>query len=147
MPRLLFGKTKTLSSIIGTLSKMPIKVTVLGLLNPVTSEKEKYLISKRGITKLIWEVTGGGTFYNTDHLWALWEEICDGQTDQEAANETKLKRLFHSLKCTYMHLILRAKSTGVWMIVRGTTVSGTVLSATDFGYFLCTCYNGSPLNI
>ena len=59
--RLLFGKMKTLSPIVGTLSTMPINVEVLGLLNPVTSVKEKYWRSQQESRKLIRAVTGGGS--------------------------------------------------------------------------------------
>ena len=41
LPCLFFGKTKTLSPIVGTLSTMPIKVAKLVLLILVTSEKDK----------------------------------------------------------------------------------------------------------
>ena len=37
--RFLFGRTKTLSPIVGTLSTMPIKVAGLGLLNLLTLDK------------------------------------------------------------------------------------------------------------
>ena len=68
---LLFGKTKTLSPIVGTLSTMPIKVARLGLLNLVTSLKEKYLSSQRGSAELVRDVTGGGVFPNAYHLQRL----------------------------------------------------------------------------
>ena len=38
-------------------------------------------------------------------------------------------------------------NTGAWLGARGTTVSGTVLSATEFCDFLCACYNVTPLNL
>ena len=44
-PRLFFRKTKTLSPVVGALSTMPVRKYGLGLLNPVTSEQEKYLSS------------------------------------------------------------------------------------------------------
>ena len=58
--RLLFGNKKPLSLIVGSLSTMPAKKSGLGLLNPVTPEKGKYLISRWGSTELIRDVTGGG---------------------------------------------------------------------------------------
>ena len=61
--------------------------------------------------------------------------------------ETKIKGLLCNLKGTDKSLILRAKSTGAWISLRGTTFSGTVLSATEFRYFLYTRYNISPLNL
>ena len=60
LPRLLFGKAKTLSPAIGALSMMPVSKAVLGLLNPVTSAKENYLSSTQGSAELIRAVTGGG---------------------------------------------------------------------------------------
>ena len=43
LPRLFFGKSKSLSPIVGTLSKILVKKSGLGLLIPVTSANEKYL--------------------------------------------------------------------------------------------------------
>ena len=104
---------------------MPIKVDGIGLLNTVASAKEKYLSSQRGSAELIRAVTGEG-----HHLRTLGEEILDRKKDWEAANKTKLKGLVHDIKGTGRRLILRAKIIGAWLSVRGTTVSGRVLSAT-----------------
>ena len=114
---------------------MPVKKSVMGLLNPVTSAKEKYLISQRGSTEMGWTVTGGGSFSNSDHLRTLSEERRDGNKDQDVIQESRLKGLVRYLKGTDKRLILRAKSTGAWMSVHGTSVSGTVLSATEFRDF------------
>ena len=57
---------------------IPIEVDGLGLLNPVMSEKEKYLSSQRGREELIRVMTGGWVFYNADHLHTLREERRDG---------------------------------------------------------------------
>ena len=57
LPHLFFGKTRTLSPVVGALSTMPAKKAGLGLLNPVTSEKEKYLSYQRGSAELVWAVT------------------------------------------------------------------------------------------
>ena len=90
---------------------------------------------------------GGRAFSIADHLRTLGEERRDGKKDQETANKTKLKGLVRDLKVTGRRLIPRAKSTGTWPIIRGTTFSGTVLSATEFRDFLCARYNISPLNL
>ena len=73
---------------------------------------------------------GGGAFSNAGHLQTLGEERRDGKKYWEAAYETKLQGLVRDLKGTSRRLILRAKSTGAWLSVRGTTFSGTVLSDT-----------------
>ena len=60
LPRLFLGKTKTLSSIVVALIMMPIRKAGMWLLNPVTSEQEKYLRSTRGSAELTQALTGGG---------------------------------------------------------------------------------------
>ena len=147
LPRLFFGNTKTLSPIVGTLSTMTFKKSGMGILNPVTSAQDKYKISQRGSAELVRAVTGGGAFSNAFHLWTTIEEKRDGKKDRDAAYETKLKGLVRDLKGTDKGLLLRAKSTGDWMNVRGTIVSGTVLSATEFWDFLYAGYNVYTLNL
>ena len=78
LPRLSEEKTKPLSSIVGSLSTMPVKKTGLGLLNPVKSAKEKYLSLQRTGVGIIRAVTEGGALSNADCLLTLREEICDG---------------------------------------------------------------------
>ena len=46
-----------------------------------------------------------------------------------------------------MRRILPEKSTGAWLSKRSTIVSGTLLYATEFRDFLCSCYNIFPLNL
>ena len=65
----------------------------------------------------------------------LSEERRDRNKDRDAVYESKLKGLVSDIKSTDKRLILRAKSTGAWMSVCGTIVSGTVLSATGFWGF------------
>ena len=48
LPHLFFGKTKTLTPFLVTLSTIPIKVDGLSLLNPVASAKDKYVSSQQG---------------------------------------------------------------------------------------------------
>ena len=86
LPRLFLGKTKTLPPIIRDLSKMPVKISRLRLLNPVTSAQEKYLSSQWGNTELVWSMmVGGGAFSNADHQWKIGEERRGGNKDREAA--------------------------------------------------------------
>ena len=99
------------------------------------SAQNKYLRPHWGSAELVWAVVGGGGLSNADHLWNLCEEKRDGKKDRDAAYEIKLKGLVCDLKGTDKSLRLRAKSTGAWLSVRGTTVSGTVLSATEFWGF------------
>ena len=61
---------------------MPIKMAVLGLLNPVTPVKDKYLNSRRGSAELIWSVLRGGVLFDSDHLQAVGKERRDGQKDR-----------------------------------------------------------------
>ena len=146
LPRLFFGNTKTLSPVVGSLSTMPDKKAGLGILNPVTSAQEKYLGSTRGSVELVRAVTGGGEFSNANHLWTISEERRDGKKAWDIAYKSRLKVLVSDLQGTDKRLLLRAKSTGAWLSVHGTTVSVTVLSATEFQDFLCDHYNVSPVN-
>ena len=86
-------KKKPLLPIVGDISMMPVKNIVLVILNPVTSAKEKYLSSQWGSAELIWNVTGGGACYNSDHLLVLGEERRDRQKNRYDANESTLKGL------------------------------------------------------
>ena len=52
-PHLFFGNSKYLTPLIGTLSTIPEKKSGLGLLNPVTSENEKYPSLKYASMELI----------------------------------------------------------------------------------------------
>ena len=61
-PHIFSGNTKTLSPIVGDLSTMHIKMSGMGLLNPVTSEKEKHLSSQRASPELIWPRQGEGNY-------------------------------------------------------------------------------------
>ena len=137
MPRLFFVKTKPLSPVIGDISTMPVKKSGLGLLNPVTSYQENYLRSTRGITELVRAVTGGGALSNANHLRDLSEERRERKKDQDVAYGSRLKGLVINLKGTDNCLLLHSKSTGDYMSIHVTTVSGTVLYATEFRDFMC----------
>ena len=80
-------------------------------------------------------MTGRGGFSNADHLRTLSKERRDGKEARDVAYESILKGLVSDLKGTYKRLLLRDKITGAWLSICGTTVSGIVLSATEFGYF------------
>ena len=118
----------------------------LGFLNPVTSDKEKYLSSTRGSAELVRALTGGEILH-ADHFRTLSEECRERNKARDVAYKYRLKCLVRNIKDTDKRLILRAKITGAWLSVRGTTVSGTVLSAANFFGFLCARYNVSPVNL
>ena len=67
----LFGKSKYLSPIVGTLSMILFKKYGLGLLNPVTSENKEYLSLQCASTDMIRSMTGEGKFSNANHLLVL----------------------------------------------------------------------------
>ena len=97
--------------------------------------------------ELVWAMAEGGGFSNADHIRTLNKEQRDGMKDQDDVYESKLKGLVRNLKGIYKRLLLRAKIKGACLSVQGTTVSGTILSATEFRDFLCEHYNVSPLNL
>ena len=112
LPRLFFGKTKTLAPILGYLNIIPVNKSGLGILNPVNSAHDKYLSSQQGSVELVRAMTGGGAFSNADHLRTPSEEQHDGEKDRDAAYETKLMGLVINLKGTYKRLLLCSKITG-----------------------------------
>ena len=130
LPRIFFRKTKILSPVIGVLSTISVKKDGLGLLNTVTSDQENYLSPMQGSAKLVHAVTGGGESSNADHLRTLSEERSDGKKAWDVAYESILTGLLSNIQGTNKRLLLISKITGAWLSVRGTTVSGTVLSAT-----------------
>ena len=118
---------------------MPVRKYELGLLNPVTSYQEKYLSSTRRSAELVRAVMGGGwgELFNANHLRTLSEKRRDGKKYRDVVYKSRLKGLVRNLQGTDKCLLLRAKITGAWLIVHSTTVSGTVLSATEFWDFMC----------
>ena len=82
--------------------------------------------------ELVRGVLGGGAFSDADHIQTLSEERRDGKKDRGAAYKSKFKGLVSDLTGTDKCLLLRAKITGAWLSVLCNTVSGTVLSATEF---------------
>ena len=85
LPCLFAAKTKTLSTVVGDLSTIPVNKSGLGLLNPVMSEQEKYLSSQQGSAELVQSMNRGGELSNAYHLRNLSEEICDGKKERESA--------------------------------------------------------------
>ena len=71
LPCLLFGKSKSLPSIVGTLSTIQAKKDGLGLQDPVISENVKYLSLLRSRSELIGAVTGARIFSTSDRLLEL----------------------------------------------------------------------------
>ena len=61
--------------------------------------------------------------------------------------EFRLKDLVRDTKGTDKLILLCAKSTGLWLSVCSTAVSGTVLSAKEYLIILCARYNVSPTNL
>ena len=135
MPRLFFGKYKSLLPIVVTLSTMMVKTSGLGLQDPVTSANKKYLILMRASSKAIISVMVAREFSTADNLLALREERRDGQKIQDDANVAKLKGLVDDLEASDRRLIIRAKKKGYYLTLRGTTVTSTLLAATEFRDF------------
>ena len=72
-----------------------------------------------------------GFFSTANKIRAVKGESRDGKKDQDAANEAKLQGIVSDQGAFGKHLFLRAKHTGSWMIIRGNTVTVTLLAATE----------------
>ena len=79
-----------------------------------------------------------GKFSNANHRMAIREERSDGYKSSYDVKYDKLKEIVAELYGTDRRFILRAKNTGDWLNVWGTTVNGIVLAATEFCDFICT---------
>ena len=66
---------------------------------------------------------------------------------RDDANKAKLGGLVHNLKTPDRRLILSAKHTSSWLIIQGTAVIGTVITATEFRGCFCAHYNDNPPNL
>ena len=86
---------------------------------------------------------GEGEFSTAYHMLDLREERRD---IQQIWDDAKLKGLVDDLEANDRRLILLTKNTGSWLIVRGTTVTGTLLAATDFCDFFVHVMMLTPLN-
>ena len=137
-------KTKPLPPIVGALSTIPVKKVGLGLLNTVTSAKDKYISYHQASAELIKDMMGERAFSNADCLLGLREESYDGKKNQDNIKDATLKGLVRGLIVTKRCLILRTKITGEWLNVQGTTVTGTVFFDEELCDFLCTRYNVTP---
>ena len=87
---------------------------------------------------------GECAFSNDNHLLALREKRPNGQKNWDGVKDAKIKKPSTDIDSTNCCLILRAKNTGAWMNVRGTTVTSTVFSSKEFRDFLCAHYNVTP---
>ena len=59
LPRIFFGKFKTLPQIVGDLSMLPVNKSGMGLQNPMTSVEDKYTSSLIASDDIIGAVKGG----------------------------------------------------------------------------------------
>ena len=90
----------------GTLSTMPIKKSILGLQNPVTSAHKEFESLKRASVNLINVVTGKSEFSTTNHVRAAREEHSEGGKSRDEANNIKLEETLQDLPKTDRIILL-----------------------------------------
>ena len=93
LPCLFFRKSKSLLSIVRTLSRMPVKKSGLGIQDPVTFSNNKLLSYLRASSNLIGSVTVASGFSTSDCLLGIREEKYDRKKIRDDANYAKLKEL------------------------------------------------------
>ena len=74
---LFYGKSKYLSPIVGTLSKIPLNKYSLGLQELMISDNNKYLSLICSTRNLIGAVSEERAFSTAGHLLAIKEDFCD----------------------------------------------------------------------
>ena len=93
---------------------------------------------------MIRAVKGEIEFLTTNHLQAVKEESSEGRKSRDDINGVKLEGIFNELDILNRRLFLRTKHRGPCMIIQGNTVTGTVLSAMEFQFFVCARSNVTP---
>ena len=144
-PCLFFGKSKSLLSIIRTLSTMPVKKSGLGLQDLVTSSNDKYLSLICTSRDLIGSLAGESEFSTTYNLQAVKEERCGGKKSSDV-NDIKLEVIFNHIPTLERSLFIHAKDMGSCLTVWGTTVTGKLLAVTEFCGFFFTRSDVTPPN-
>ena len=84
-------------------------------------------------------------FSTADHSWEVEGERQDSKKYRDAANDVKLQEIVSNQGAFEKRLFLRAKHMGAWLIVLGTTVTGTAFSATEFCGFCVIITTLTPL--
>ena len=118
-------------------------------LRSVTSQAHKIMDSKYNnmnlntvidicaICELICAVMCEWAFSTADHIQVVKGERLDWK-NWDIANDAKLQEIASDQGAFKKRLLLRAKHTGDWMSVRGTTVTGIVLVTVEFcDFFMC----------
>ena len=98
LPRLFFGKSKPLPSIVGTLVMMTVKKSGLGIQYLVTLADEKFLSSQFVSTELIRAVTLESLFSTTKRLQAVKGERSDGRKPEMTSRMPKYMKLLRNSK-------------------------------------------------
>ena len=122
---------KVTPPIVWTLSMMPFNKSVLCLQNTMMSKGKKSRTCNVGAS-------------TADHVRAVREEHSGGQKPRDAANKIKLEENVQYCNRLERRNLLHAKSTVSFLLARGTTVTGTVLSGMDFCDFICAQYKLAP---
>ena len=79
-----------------------------------------------------WFSQGQVGFSTADRIQAVKRGRRDGKKERDAVNDTKLYGIVSDQGTFEKRLFLHAKHTGAWMSIRVATVTGTVISATEF---------------
>ena len=75
LPCIFFGKLKTIPSVVGNLSRFPLKIAGLGLQKPVTSAVDKYTVFLYERYELIYAFTSEREFATVDNIQAVKEDV------------------------------------------------------------------------
>ena len=134
LPRLIFGKPKSLPPIVGTLSTMPVNKSIPGLKEPVTSDKK---IPKFDAwdQRADWGRNGSKRIFSHRLPSGAQGRKSWRTKIRDNANNAKLKGLVEDLEAPDRCLILRAKSTGSCLTLWCNTATVTVVMAAEFLVF------------
>ena len=146
LPRIFFGKSKTLTPFIGALSTFPVKKYRLDLQNPMTAAKDKYKVCYVQSTRWLVKSRASRRFKPLIPFRRLKGRDMTGKNDRDVTNDSKLRGIVRNQGASKKRLLLRAKHMGACMSVRGTKVTGTLLYTTKFNDFYVIVITLTPLN-
>ena len=102
----------------------------MGLQNHIKSEAEKYNSLLHASFELIFAVTDERAFSTANHIRVVKEETWDRKKYRNVANDVKPRVIVRDQGAFKKRLFVGTNHMGSWMVVRGATVTSTVLAAT-----------------
>ena len=141
----LFGDTFEDDDPIRALASLPVKYAGLGLPNPMETGASNYDSSILICDHLLSAFRRVDTTFNTvSHRTTVSAARSELRTRNSERHDSTLQSIVRNLPLSKQRTILRGGSTGQWLSVKPTLISGTLLSAQEFRDSLHLRYARTP---